>query len=198
MADESTDQKPSAADDSSEAAAAAQDEADESVAADASDDRPAAFDEPQAGEQASRAEGADGEPAAPSDSAGDEPATAALAPGTGVEIADSVVAKIAYMACRGIDGVHALGGATSRAFSSLRGGEHTTGVSVDLRADSVELDITLVVTYGKSIPQVAQECREAVREQIESITGLKVKAINVVVADIHFPEGGAEPDGAQS
>jgi len=106
------------------------------------------------------------------------------------EIGDTVIAKIAHMACREVDGVHALGGATSRALSSLRVADaRTQGVAVDLRGDSVDVDITLVVAYGRSIPEVAQACRERVRERIEATTGLAVKAINVVVSDIYFPEG---------
>jgi len=112
------------------------------------------------------------------------------------EIGDTVIAKIAHMACREVEGVHALGGATSRALSSLRVADtRTQGVTVDLRGDSVEVDITLVVTYGRSIPEVAQACREHVRQRIESTTGLSVKAVNVVVSDIYFPEG---PTGADS
>jgi uncharacterized alkaline shock family protein YloU len=118
----------------------------------------------------------------------------------GVTIADSVVAKVAHTACRDIAGVHALGGATSRALSSLRGGgeSRTQGVSVDLRDDGVDLDITLVVMYGVNIPQVAEECRKAVKEQVEGSTGLTVRAVNVVVSDIYFPEAPAEGGGAQA
>jgi uncharacterized alkaline shock family protein YloU len=104
------------------------------------------------------------------------------------EIGDTVIAKIAHMACREVDGVHALGGATSRALSSLRVADsRTQGVAVDVRGDGVDVDITLVVTYGRSIPEVAQACRERVRDSIEATTGLTVKTVNVVVGDIHFP-----------
>ncbi len=120
---------------------------------------------------------------------GEAPADAGSAGGE-FEIGDTVIAKIAHMACREVEGVHALGGATSRALSSLRVADaRTQGVTVDLRGDSVDVDITLVVAYGRSIPEVAQACRERVRERIEATTGLAVKAINVVVNDIYFPEG---------
>jgi uncharacterized alkaline shock family protein YloU len=60
------------------------------------------------------------------------------------EIGDTVIAKIAHMACREVEGVHALGGATSRALSSLRVADtRTQGVTVDLRGDSVEVDIKI-------------------------------------------------------
>ena len=130
--------------------------------------------------------------AAPADEARHAPETPGDAGPAGgeFEIGDTVIAKIAHMACREVDGVHALGGATSRALSSLRVADaRTQGVTVDLRGDSVDVDITLVVAYGRSIPEVAQACRERIRERIEATTGLAVKAINVVVSDIYFPEG---------
>ena len=134
-----------------------------------------------------------------------EPPTTPEAPsGTPVaggefEIGDTVIAKIAHMACREVEGVHALGGATSRALSSLRVADtRTQGVTVDLRGDSVDVDITLVVTYGRSIPEVAQACRERVRDRIEATTGLAVKAVNVVVSDIYFPEGAPGGDNGQA
>lgn len=112
-----------------------------------------------------------------------------------VTIADSVVAKVAHNACRDISGVHALGGAASRALSSLRGESRTQGVSVDIRDGSVDLDITIVALYGVNVAEVAQNCRDAVREQVQATTGLNVRAVNVVVSDIHFPE---EPDEPQA
>ena len=132
----------------------------------------------------------------------DEPQEVAAAAGTQsggtVEIGDSVVAKIAYETCREIEGIHALGGATSRALSGLRGGEHrTSGVAVDLRGEVVDIDLTLVVDYGRSIPQIAQECRDKVRSRVEEITGLQVKAINVVIGDICVPEAEAVEPGGQ-
>src|SRR5664280_3918129 len=114
------------------------------------------------------------------------------------EIGDTVIAKIAHMACREVEGVHALGGATSRALSSLRVADtRTQGVTVDLRGDSVDVDVTLVVTYGRSIPEVAQACREQVRTRIAATTGLAVKTVNVVVSDIYFPEGASGSESGQ-
>lgn len=107
-----------------------------------------------------------------------------------VTISDNVVAKVAHNACREIEGVHALGGAASRALSSLRGESRTQGVSVDIVDDTVDVDVTLVVTYGANMTKVAELCRGAVRTQVEGITGLKVRAVNILVSDVHFPDDG--------
>jgi uncharacterized alkaline shock family protein YloU len=71
-------------------------------------------------------------------------------------------------------------------------------VTVDLRGGDVDIDIILVVAYGRSIPEVAQACRELVRARIEATTGLAVKAINVVVSDIYFPEETSGPENGQA
>ena len=105
-----------------------------------------------------------------------------------VTISDNVIAKVAHNAIHDIAGVHALGGAASRALSSLRGESRTQGVSVDIHEGVVDIDITMVATYGYNISEVADKCRAVVRSQVECTTGLKVREVNVVVADVFFPE----------
>ena len=107
---------------------------------------------------------------------------------SGVTISDNVVAKVAYKAVSGIDGIHALGGGSSRALAGLRGDKGTPGISVDLREGSVDIDITMSIVFGANVPTIAENCRKAVTEQVESTTGLKVRAVNVLVTDVVFPE----------
>jgi uncharacterized alkaline shock family protein YloU len=40
----------------------------------------------------------------------------------------------------------------------------------------------------------ATACRKAVTEQVEGTTGLKVRAVNVLVTDVAFPEEQAASD----
>lgn len=106
----------------------------------------------------------------------------------GVTISDSVVAKIAFKAISTVDGIHALGGTSSRALAGLRGDKGTPGITVDLHEGSVDVDVTMSVMFGASVPAIAETCRKAVTEQIEATTGLPVRAVNVLVTDIVFPE----------
>ena len=68
------------------------------------------------------------------------------------------------------------------------GDKGSTGISVDVREDSVDIDISMTVQYGFNVPSVAEKSRAAVAEQVEKTTGLKVRAVNVLVTDIAFPE----------
>ncbi len=106
-------------------------------------------------------------------------------------IAESVVAKIAAMSAREVDGVDSLGGVLSGALASvvgrIRGDEHkTAGVGVEVGTKQAAVDISLTVMYPASIPQVAESVRQNVISRIESMTGLEVVEVNVAVADLAF------------
>ena len=113
-------------------------------------------------------------------------------------IANLVVTKVAGIAAREVPGVHTLGGGTSRAIGAMTqrvgiGDERTQGVSVEVGEREAAVDLTMVIDYGESIPQVAQQVRDNVIKRIEGITGLSVTEVNVNVDDLYFP-GDEEPE----
>ena len=113
-------------------------------------------------------------------------------------IANVVVTKIASIAAREVGGVHTLGGGTSRAIGAMTqrvgiGDERTQGVNVEVGEREAAVDLTVVIDYGESIPQVAQQVRDNVIKRIEGITGLSVTEVNVNVDDLYFP-GDEEPE----
>jgi uncharacterized alkaline shock family protein YloU len=97
-------------------------------------------------------------------------------------IADSVVAKIAGLACREIDGVREMGAGLSRTFGVLKdklpmgGGQPTAsrGVHVEVGERQAAVDLDIVVVYGASIVDVANAVRENVIGRVEAMTGLEV------------------------
>ncbi len=106
-------------------------------------------------------------------------------------VADAVVEKVAGIAAREVAGVHELGGQTARAVGTVTQavglGQRSQGVSVEVGEREAAVDLTVVMEYGESIPQVANAIRENVIKRIEGITGLSVTEVNVTVNDLHFP-----------
>ena len=107
-------------------------------------------------------------------------------------IADAVVTKVAGLAAREVPGVHDLGGGTARAVGSVTqrvglGDQRSQGVSVEVGQREAAVDLTLVVEYGESIPDVAEAVREQVIKRVEGITGLSVTEVNISVNDLYFP-----------
>ncbi|WP_369168355.1 Asp23/Gls24 family envelope stress response protein [Streptomyces sp. R28] len=110
-------------------------------------------------------------------------------------IADGVVEKIAGMAARDVDGVHAMGSGLSRTFGAVRdrvpgGGTKsvTRGVKAEVGEVQAALDLEIVVEYGVSIADVARDVRENVISAVERMTGLEVVEVNIAVSDVKLPE----------
>ena len=111
-------------------------------------------------------------------------------------IADSVVAKIAGLACREIDGVHEMGTGLSRRLGVLKdklpvGGSQPSaarGVQVEVGERQAAVDLDIVVVYGASIVDVANAVRENVIGRVEAMTGLEVTEVNVTVDDVYLGE----------
>ena len=115
-------------------------------------------------------------------------------------IDDSVVAKIASLAAREVDGVASLGGALSGALGEvvgrIRGDDHrTSGVGVEVGSRQAAVDISCQMQYPVSIHEVADSVRQNVIDRIESMTGMEVVEVNIAVSDLVFPEDEEESAG---
>jgi uncharacterized alkaline shock family protein YloU len=110
-------------------------------------------------------------------------------------IADSVVAKIAGIACREIPGVYAMGSGGARALGAIRERLPATlttstagqGVNVDVGERQAAVDLDVVLEYGVPIVDVSQSIRDNVANTVERMTGLEVTEVNVYVDDVHVP-----------
>ena len=115
-------------------------------------------------------------------------------------IADNVVAKIAGMAAREVDGIHAMGGGLSRTFGAVRdrvpgGGKSVSrGVKAEVGETQTALDLDLVVEYGVSIVDVSNTVRADVISAVEQMTGLEVVEVNIAVNDVKLPDEDDEDD----
>ncbi|WP_394435126.1 Asp23/Gls24 family envelope stress response protein [Streptomyces sp. SGAir0957] len=109
-------------------------------------------------------------------------------------IADGVVEKIAGLAARDVDGVHAMGSGLSRTFGAVRdrvpgGGKSVTrGVKAEVGEVQTALDLEIVVEYGVSIADTARAVRENVVVAVERMTGLEVVEVNIAVSDVKLPD----------
>ena len=115
--------------------------------------------------------------------------------GGATTISDQVVAKIAGIAAREVEGVQELtpqgfGGTISGLANKVSGSQqsHDQGVRVQVGQQEAIVDLAMIVRYGASIPRVAESVRKSVSEQLLSMTGLRAREINIAVTDIAFPE----------
>jgi len=106
-----------------------------------------------------------------------------------IKIADEVVGIITGLAATEIDGVAGMSGGLAGGLADMLGRKNLSkGVKVEVTDQSALVDVYVIINYGNSIPDVAWKIQDNVKQEIEGMTGLNVKAVNVHVQGVNFPE----------
>ncbi|PJI09936.1 MULTISPECIES: Asp23/Gls24 family envelope stress response protein [Clostridium] len=105
-----------------------------------------------------------------------------------VKISDEVVCVIAGLAASEIKGVVGMSSGIVGGITKILSGKKnlTKGVKVNVAEDSASIDLYVVIEYGLRIPDIAGKVQENVKRTVESLTGLKVSAVNVFVQNVAF------------
>ena len=107
-----------------------------------------------------------------------------------IHIADEVVAVIAGIAATETSGVAAMAGSPGNLqkeiISRLGMQVLSKGVNIEIEDGKVKVSVSVVIEYGFSIPEVTAAIQERVSSEIETMTGLKVTAVNVSVVDVNL------------
>lgn len=96
-----------------------------------------------------------------------------------IHISEEVLAAISAAAALEVEGVSSL--------TSPNKKNSTRGIHVKLEEEKVVVAMSVLMTYGHTIPEVGRAVQEAVKNAIESMSGLEVAAVNISVGGIVFP-----------
>ena len=104
----------------------------------------------------------------------------------GIQIADDVVAVIAGVAVAEVPGVAGMSGGFAGGITEVLSGKKNLakGIKVDVGEKETRIDVNIIVEYGSRIPDVAFEIQNRVKKAVETMTGLKVVAVNVHVQGV--------------
>lgn len=107
-----------------------------------------------------------------------------------IEIAPEVIEVIAGLATIEVEGVAGMSGGLSSGIAELLGRKNLSkGVKVEVGQREAAVDVSIIVQYGKRIPEVSSDIQANVKRSIETMTGLTVVEVNVHVHDVHFKQG---------
>lgn len=103
-----------------------------------------------------------------------------------IKIADDVVAVIAGVAVSEVPGVAGMAGGFAGGISEVLSGKKNLakGIKVEVGEKETKVDVNIIVEYGTRIPDVAFTIQNRVKKAVESMTGLKVIAVNVHVQGV--------------
>ncbi len=103
-----------------------------------------------------------------------------------IKIADDVVAVIAGVAVSEVPGVAGMAGGFAGGISEVFSGKKNLakGIKVEVGQKETKVDVNIIVEYGTRIPDVAFAIQNRVKKAVETMTGLKVIAVNVHVQGV--------------
>ena len=103
-------------------------------------------------------------------------------------ISEEVLAAITAAAALEVEGVSGLAANLGSDIAELLGKKNLAkGVRVKMEEDKVEVELSVLMGYGHTIPEMGKAVQEGVKNAIESMTGLEVASVNVNVGGITFP-----------
>ena len=103
-----------------------------------------------------------------------------------IAISNDVIATIAAIAAKSIEGVSGMVNSLTGGFAELLGKKNPSkGVKVTVNERDVKIDMYVIVEYGVKIPDVAWEIQGKTKNEVEAMTGLNVVAVNVNIEGVN-------------
>lgn len=111
-----------------------------------------------------------------------------------LNISEDVIGIIAGIAAAEVEGVSGMTLGLVDGINQILGSnkKYSKGVKVELEGNEVIIDLYVIVKYGVKIPDVAFSIQNSVKNSVESMTGLSVKAVNINVQGITFEKDSKE------
>ncbi len=101
-------------------------------------------------------------------------------------IAPEVLSTIAALTTLNVPGVSRLSPYHPKK-GLIKSRQHTQGVALQIKDDSVYVDIYVIMASNVNIQEVGRKIQNQVSRAISEMVGMKVGRINIHVEDIDFP-----------
>ncbi|MBB6098555.1 putative alkaline shock family protein YloU [Deinobacterium chartae] len=103
-----------------------------------------------------------------------------------VDISKDVLLGIASMTLDQITGLEPINPPVK--VGEVLSGKRSKGLKVEVSGKEAVFDLTVNVDFGANIVKVCQAAQKAVVENVELMTGMKVRAVNITVHGICVPK----------
>ncbi|BAB06505.1 Asp23/Gls24 family envelope stress response protein [Halalkalibacterium halodurans] len=104
-----------------------------------------------------------------------------------VEISPEVIEVIAGIAASEVEGVATMRGNFAAGVAEKLGYKnHGKGVKVDLNDEGIIVDVSVIILYGVSVPEVAKKIQQNIKQALQTMTAIELQSINVHIVGVHF------------
>ena len=108
-----------------------------------------------------------------------------------IKVENDVIAKIAAEATLETTGVAGLCEGLTDALTKtiLHSESYKKAIRLTEEDGGYIIDVLVIVMYAVRIPEVAWNIQRNVKREVEAMTGQSVKAVNIHIQEVYFPEG---------
>ena len=99
-----------------------------------------------------------------------------------LKISDDVIITVARLAALDVKGVASLGGEVNKRSKIKKNGP----ISITMMGDVAAIDVRIIVKGGEKACAVAQDVQNAVKENVQNMTGIAVARVNVTISGVVF------------
>ena len=104
-------------------------------------------------------------------------------------ISQEVVATVAALAVREVEGVYGLSMTAGFDISEILGKKNLRkGIRVVFQEDEIEISCNLIVRMGSAVMTVAKNVQESIANEVASISGIRPARVNVNVCGVAVPK----------
>ncbi len=104
-------------------------------------------------------------------------------------ISEEVIASIAALAVREVEGVYGLSVTQSIDLSNILGKKNLRkGIRVAITEEGVEISCNLIVRMGSAVMTVAQGVQTAITDEVAAMTGVRPLRVNINVCGVAIPK----------
>lgn len=104
-----------------------------------------------------------------------------------IKISNDVIAIIAGIAATEVEGVAGKSMGFTGGITEMLGMRNLSkGVKVKIDERMAEIDISIIVEYGKSIADIAKKVQENIKKSVETMTDLAVPKVNVNIQGVNM------------
>ena len=104
-------------------------------------------------------------------------------------ISQDVVASVAALAVREVEGVYGLSMTAGFDISEILGKKNLRkGIRVVFQEDEIEISCNLIVKMGAAVMTVAKNVQESIVNEVTSITGCRPARVNVNICGVAVPK----------
>ena len=108
-------------------------------------------------------------------------------------ISEEVIASIASLAVREVEGVYGLSMTQTLDLANILGKKNLRkGIRVAITEEGVTISCNLIVKMGSAVMTVAQSVQTAIADEVAAMTGVRPLRVNVNVCGVAVPKTAAK------